>query len=70
MGPVQCAMESMTDTGGIVVHDGENYIMCHYLEWKHKTTGVYKVENTAVNYVASHLVCIGHLQRTRVVGGY
>ena len=60
----------MTDTSGNVVHEGENYVMCHYLEWAKKATGIYKVVTAAVNYLASHLVCIGHLQLTKVVGGW
>jgi hypothetical protein len=70
MGPMQCAAESMTDTSGNVMHEGENYVACHYLEWKNKATGIYKVETAAVNFIASHLVCISHLQLTRVGGGW
>ena len=70
VGPMQCAVESMTDSSGNVVHEGENYVLSHYLEWANKATGIYKVETAAVNYIPSHLVCIAHLQLTKVLGGW
>jgi hypothetical protein len=70
MSPMQCAVESMEDTSGNIIHEGCNYIPCHYLEWANRAKGTYKVETASVNYVDSHLVCVGHLQLEKVMGGW